>query len=29
MNKLRFYVAQKNLNMNKIMDELGFGANKN
>ena len=28
MNKLRFYIAQKNLNMKKIMDQLGFGKDK-
>lgn len=28
MNKLRFYISQKNLDLKKIMDSLGFTANK-
>jgi Ca2+-binding EF-hand superfamily protein len=28
MNKLRFYISQKNLDLKKVMDSLGFGANK-
>ena len=28
MNKLRFYVSHKNLDMKKIMDSLGFGHSK-
>lgn len=29
MNKLRFYISQKNLDLKKVMDSLGFGNNKN
>jgi uncharacterized protein YehS (DUF1456 family) len=28
MNKLRFYISQKNLDMKKIMESMGFGVNK-
>lgn len=28
MNKLRFYIQQKNLDLKKIMDSLGFGAER-
>jgi Ca2+-binding EF-hand superfamily protein len=28
MNKLRFYISQKNLDLKKIMDSLGFIAGK-
>lgn len=28
MNKLRFYISHKNLDMKKIMDSFGFGNGK-
>jgi hypothetical protein len=28
MNKFRFYITQKNLDLKKIMDSLGFGNGK-
>ena len=28
MNKLRFYISQKNLDMKKVMDSFGFGYGK-
>lgn len=28
MNKLRFYIAQHNLDMNKIIVRIGFGSGK-
>jgi len=28
MNKLRFYISQNNLDLGKVIDAMGFGADK-